>query len=80
MYYLRFYIKWPFLISLDVSPLLERTLTQYLPCSSVYTNRIGLPTSAESSASHAAAAFNLDKELRKEQKQFKRQLLKWEGD
>lgn len=79
MYYLRFYIKWPFLISLDVSPLLERTPTQYLPSPSIYTNRIGLPTSAESSACHAMA-FNLDKELRKEQKQFKLQLLKWEGD
>lgn len=79
MYYLRFYIKWPFLISLDVSPLLERTLTQYSPYSTVYTNLIGLPTSAESDA-FQAAAFNLDKELRKEQKQFKLQLLKWAGD
>lgn len=45
----------------------------------IYTNRIGLPTSAESGA-FRSTAFNLDKELRKEQKQFKLQLLKWEGD
>lgn len=79
MYYLRFYIKWPFLISLGVSPLLERTLTQYLPYFESILIESASPLRLRAVRS-AQQHLIWTKNLGKEQKQFKLQLLKWEGD